>query len=581
MTNQTFFNYREKPSKKKPWLKYYTKIEELPFDTIYRNLFKNIEKNPDQTVFHYCGRKITAGELMGNILDVASALIVSGVRKGDVVTIALPAIPELTYLFYALNRIGAIANIVDPKSKHEELEHYVNKTQSKMLFMMNSEAVKLKDTLNRKIVTISLSDSYPMIRKYVNKLKSVFTAKEGPKFMKWNSFVAESYHYHKMFETSLFMHESYYRKDQPAIIVHPKEGAKVTISNDEINSLTEDYINAGFEFKPNQQWLNMIPPFLENGVITGIHIPLMAGIEVILVPEVDSNQFDQLLIKHKPNHTIGTISQYQNLLQSKTIQNQNLSFWQSPIVSGGTMKEKLEKDLNQFLKSHQCNAKIKKRYEISNTTSIVTTPSDKCNEIGSVGIPLASCTIGIFDPKTGEEQDYSEIGEICIQAKNLENTQQNAIKKHQDGTTWIHSKDLGYINEDGLLFIEQAVETGIECHNGFLAEPKKIENTILRHVAIKSCMVIGIDDLIHGIGYLPKAYITLKYREPNIEGELKMLCRKLLPEYEQPIEFEIRDQLPLTKEGKHDYRTLQKEALQQQKNSLLAVVKQIGYQKKL
>lgn len=581
---EKFFNYSEKATIKKPWLQYYTTSEQTVNKTVYRNLSQSIDKQPDKVILNYLGRKITSMDVSYHITEVAAALAVTGIKKRDVVTIAMPTTPEVIYLFYALNRIGAIANFVDPKSSIKELEQAVTESKSKLLFIIDEESKKIKHEANivEEIITVSLSESLPVHQKIKREVKKIFQPnKDHLNFTNWKSFVARNHQYHKIFETPL-LHEIYYRKDQPVLIAHTKsetlEPERIILTNDDINQLMDGYMRSEFDFNKNQTWMNTIPPFMELEFINGIHLPLIAGMELILIPKLDPNQFSSLVIKYKPNHIVAMPSHYQSLLQNDNMENQNLYFLKSPIVNGNTMSPKLETELNQFLQAHCCSSKMKKRYQISGAAEVVTTPSNKCNELGSVGIPLPHTTIGIFEPGTDKELDYGEIGELCIKTqKPIEKTRQI---QHQDGTIWIHSDKLGYINENGLLFVENKPEETIVCQDGFYAQPKRIEKLLKGHQAIKDCMVIGIDDLLHTSGKLPKAYFTLNYPEPNIEGELELLCRMRLSEYNQPVEFEVCDHLPMTETGEHDYRTLEKEALKQQKNSLLAAVKQIQYIKK-
>ncbi len=583
MKQRNFFNYHEKASTKKPWLQYYLTKKEESMDTIYRKLSENFDAKSDSVVLHYSDREITAGEFFNNILAVASALIVSGIRKGDIITLAMPETPELLYLFYALNRIGAIANIVDPRTSIGEIEHVVN--ESKLLFTTEDAALKWKDAIKettiKEIITISPFDSAPFRKRLKYQIESNLRKnKKNSDFTKWRSFVARNYQYHKMFETTLFVHESYYEKDQTAMMIHSEKGEQktITLSNDDINRMTHDYLRAGFRFPSEKKCLNLIHPFLGMEMIAGIHVPLIAGTEIILKPDCNPNQLDQLLIKYKPNHIIGMPSHYQSLLQSKKMEGQNLSFVKS-VIMVGEINEQLEKQINLFFKLHRCASTIKKRYEFPEALTTIVTPPHQYNSHGSIGIPLPHNTIGIFEPNTEKELDYDEIGEICMQISKPE-PKHDTIKQHQDGTIWLHSKDLGYISKDGFVFIKKSEEKKIVCSDGSNVFSKRIEQAILKHQVIASCMVVGVDDLIYGSGKIPKAYITLKNDYPNIEGELEMLCKRLLPEYYQPVEFEVRETLPMTETGEPDYRTVEIEALKQQKNSLLAVVKQIGYTKK-
>lgn len=589
----------KKASVEKPWLKYYTEEAingELPVATIYGYLYENNKDYLDRVALNYFDKKITYGELFEKIDETAAALVASGVKENDIVTIAMPSTPEAVYLFYALSKIGAISNMVDPRSSKEELEHYAEEVHSKLLFTIDVAAIKFKDvkekTSVREVVTISPADSMPFglslgyaAKVFFESTKDQRNTNKNLNFTKWKAFFERG-------NKINLVEEAPYEKDKAVVIVHtggttgvPKG---VMLSNDNINIATYDCMYAGFDFQREDKWLNIMPPFIAYGVGNGLHLPLIKGMEVILIPQFNPEEFDKLLCKYKPNHMTGVPSHYQSLLHSKKMETENLSYWKSAIVGGDAMKISLEKDVNKFLSSHGCPFTIKKGYGMSEVmAAVVACPSNKCNAIGSVGIPFPHSIIGIFEPETDKELKYGELGEIRIQTPNrmlgyFNNPDEEAkiVKKHADGTIWIHSGDLGYMTEDGLLFIEGRIKNMIIRHDGFKVYPKRIEDTIMKHSAVEACMVVGIDDLAYAQGKVPKAYVTLKKDIVcfNIEAELEMLCKKLLPEYSQPVEFEVRDSFPTTNIGKFDYHALEKEALAKQKVSLTKDTKVYQYQ---
>lgn len=589
----------KKASVEKPWLQYHTQEaiqNSLPESTIYQYLWENNKRHLDRVALNYFDKKITYRELFSNINKVSRALLESGVKKDDIVTIAMPTVPETIYLFYALSKIGAIANMVDPRSSQEELEHYADEVHSTLLFTIDQAAIKFKDvkekTSVREVVQISPADSMPFGLSLGYAAKTFFeTTSEQRKaskelhFTKWKEFMDRD-------TKSYIVEEPKYEKDKPVVIVHtggttgvPKG---VMLSNDNVNVAAFDCIQSGFDFKREDKWLNIMPPFIAYGIGNGLHMPLLVGMEVILVPQFNPQEFDKLMIKYRPNHMVGVPSHYRDLLQSKRMENKNLSYWKSAIVGGDAMKIDLEKEVNEFLHSHNCSQKIKKGYGMSEVMAGVSAcSSDKFNDIGSVGIPFPNSIVAIFDPDTFEELDYGEIGEVCIQTPNMmlgyyKNPEEEAkiMKKHSDGTTWIHSGDLGHMTSDGKIFIEGRMKNMIIRHDGFKVYPKRIEDTILKHHAVEACMVIGIDDDNYVQGKLPKAFVTLKKEASNfnIEGELEILCKKLLPEYSQPIAFEVLNQLPLTKVGKLDYHALE---IKEQEKKKVSTIGNKVYQYKI
>ncbi len=572
-----------KPSVDKPWLKYYDKNaikDDLPENTIYGYLVENNKDYPNRVALNYFDRKIKYKELIDNIDKTAKALLNFGVKKGDVVTISTPTLPETIYLFYAISKIGAIANMVDPRTSVEGIEDYVNEAESKLLFIVDVAAEKAKNikekTSVEKVIAISPADSLPFGLNYGYRAKEFIESikEKRDNFFKKN----ECYTWNEFFkEGNIYVdNEEYieYKKDIPVAIVHtggttgrPKG---VLLSNDNLNAAAYQCKVAGFDFKREHNWLNIMPPFIAYGIGNGLHLPLICGMEVILIPQFDPKTFEDLLIKYNPNHMTGVPSHYGYIINSKKLDNKDLSYIIAPTVGGDKMDEELEKQTNEFLKNHNCKYKVTKGYGMTEVNAAVAAcTSNENNEIGSVGIPFSKTIISIFDPETREELGYNQVGEVCITGpntmlgyfKNQEETDKIIIE-HNDGKKWVHSGDLGYMTEDGKLYIKDRIKRMIIRHDGFKVFPSEIEKIISTHPSVKDCSVVGVPDLEHAQGKVPKAYVVLKskfYDENKVKDEIFYLCSQKLAEYSQPDDLEYKTSLPLTSIGKVDYHSLEKE----------------------
>ena len=569
------------PSIDKPWLMHYSKdiIEsELPEKTIYRYILDKNKKYMYRTALNYFGNKITYDQMFKNIDKVANALIGMGIKKGDIITISMPTTPETIYLFYAISKIGAIANMVDPRKSVEEIAEYVNMVNSNHLFLISNiseKAEKLSDKIDAKnIVLIDATESlppyinYPL--KFKNELKNLFKGKKLSNLYKnWNQFLG----FGKNINYSV---ECQYEKDLPIVIVYTGgttgTSKGVILTNDNINAASFQCENCGFDFQRQHKWLNIMPPFIAYGVGNGLHLPLACGMEVYLIPKFDPKKFDKLLDKYHPNHMTGVPTHYDGIVNSKVLKNKKLNFIFSAIVGGDKLDISSEEKINEYFDSHDCNYKIAKGYGLSEVSAAVcATSKNDINEIGSVGIPFSHTTISIFDFETKQELKYGEIGEVCITGPNTmlkyfnnEEETNNILIKHDDGKVWVHSGDIGYMNEIGNLFILGRKKEMIIRHDGFKIYPILIENCILKHKLVQSCKVIGIRDEGYSQGELPKAYIVLNKVLNNVDEtqillEIKALCNKYLAEYLIPVEFEFKDSLPKTSIGKIDFLALKKE----------------------
>lgn len=613
-----------KPSIDKPWLKYYDEEvlnKKLPEKTIYEYITENNKKYPNRIALNYFGKKITYGQLLKDIDQTARAFRAYGIREGDIVTICMPTIPETIYVYYALSKIGAIANMVDPRTSKEGIENYINEAKSKMLIMIDVAADKARDakkkTTIEKIITVSPTDSLPlgiMLKKASKDINSIYEDKKEAakskheKEPKKKDIILDYFNDIKKNESSFSKsgecipwskffksgkkenYEPYpnYEKDKPLLIVHtggttgPSKG--VVLSNFSVNAASFQCKNAGYDFKREHSWLNIMPPFIAYGIGNGLHLPLSCGMEVILIPQFDPNKFDELLLENKPNHMVGVPSHYGNIIHSKKLKNEDLSYVIAPTVGGDKMDENLEKETNEFLREHNCEYKVVKGYGMTEVNAAVAAcTSNETNKIGSVGIPFPNTTISIFDPKTGEELGYNEKGEVCITGPNTmlgyfnnDEETNKILRKHEDGNVWVHSGDIGYMDADGNLYIVDRLKRMIIRPDGFKIFPSLIEDVVVKHPSVQSCKAVGLRDFSFSQGKLPKVHVVLNETDRNpeaIENEILMLCEEQLPEYYWPCEIEFNESLPLTPIGKIDYLKLEKEDYEKQLAATKKLVK--------
>lgn len=558
------------PSIDKPWLKYYSEIaKKVPLfeGTTFDYLWESNKDYLDNIALSYFGRKIRFRELFANIEATTAAFAALGVKHGDVVVVSSVTTPETIYAFYALNRLGAISNMVDPRTSIEGIHNYIEEVDSKIVMTIDVAYPKIKDAVCgtgvEKIIVVSPADSLPVIK------KKIYLLKNKPEVLsslvlRWDDFISQG------FGTSI--NTVTYLKDQCCVIIHtggttgtPKG---VMLSNDNINALVQQSILTGIDMQRHHSWMDIMPPFIAYGIGMGIHLPLVIGMELILIPSFDPKKFDQLLIKYKPIHMVFVPSYWGTIINSKRLKKADLSFIIAPTVGGDTMDPALEMAANHFLKEHGCSYVVTKGYGMTEVSAGVTGTLDVLNEPGSVGLPFVKTVISIFDPETGEELQYNQMGEICISGPNVmlgyyknDAATKETVRQHQDGRMWVHSGDLGYMNENGSLFVVDRIKKMIIRYDGFKVFPSQVERIIAGHRAVQGCCVVGSADKEHSQGKLPIAFVVL---DPNVAdksreiiSELKDLCNNELPEYAQPVEYVFLPELPVTPIGKIDYRALE------------------------
>lgn len=571
-----------KASIDKPWEKYYTSVVnngQIPKLSVYDYIYQNNHKYPLRTAINYFGRKISYGELFANIEQTAKAFKHMNIEKGDIVTLCMPTTPETIYIFYALSKIGAISNMIDPRTNKEGIKNYLNEAESTILITLDLFNQKvnslIKETKVKDIVNISASDSLPMGLNIA--FNTISTAKKilgkdtkvtkNDQNMNWQEFLEEAKYYSGTLE-------DVYEENMAVSIVHtggttgfPKG---VLLSNDNFNAIAYQYKNSGMHLLPGHKFLDIMPPFIAYGLGCGIHMPLVVGMTTVLIPSFNPKDFAKYISKYEPNHLAGVPSHWENLLENKLLTKKDLSFLISPAVGGDAMDISLEKAASKFLKERNAPNDIIKGYGITEECSLASACINDINEVGSVGIPLPHNTIAIFEPDTENELSYKEHGEICIAGptvmigyyNNQEETDK-IIKKHSDGISWIHTQDIGYMTEDGFLYVDGRIKRIIIRHDGFKVFPFIIENVIKQHPAVKNCMVVSTPDVNHTQGFLPKAQVILNEEyilmQEIIKEEIIKFCNEKLPEYAIPSEYNFRQDFPITPIGKVDFKAMEEE----------------------
>lgn len=562
----------------RPWEKYYSDYVrnfEFPTTTMYQCIYDCNSNHLDRVAMEYYGRSFSYGELFKSIEETAKALVALGVNKSDVITIAMPTTPEAVYLIYAISKIGAIANMIDPRTSKEGIYDYTNEAGSKLFIAIDLCYPKIKDirekTCVEMIILISAGDSLTGIKKiaycasgYIkNLIGKGIKVKESAALLRWWSFIS--------FKDSVSNVDENTDGTLPAVILHtggttgtPKG---VVLSSVCFNTIAYQYKLSGMHVFSGQRFLDIMPPFIAYGVGAGLHLPFVVGMTTILIPKFEPDSFAQMIRNLKPNHMAGVPSHWGNVLDSHLLKNVNLSYLITPAVGGDGMDIKLERTTNTFLEKHNAPNHVIKGYGMTEQCSLAAACINEINAEGSVGIPLPQNIIAIFDPETGEELTYNQKGEVCLFGPttmigyyNNESATNNVLRMHDDGHKWIHTGDLGYMTEDGFLYIDGRIKRMIIRYDGFKVFPSQIEKAVLTDERVKACCAVGVQDKEHSQGKVPFVFIVVndKTADNDVLSSIEEKCRDELPEYAQPAQIVRIDEFPLTSIGKVDFKSLER-----------------------
>ena len=575
------------PSIDKPWLKYYAKDKRnfiLPNLSVYDFMLQNNKDNLDATALDYFGKEYSYRELIDKIDCCADAFLALGIKQGDAVSFCNPTTPEIYYAFYALNKIGAVANMIDPRTNSLRIEEFILKTHSTVVFYIDIAYPKIKDILShkeiKKAISISAADSLPLFLRMGYQVKNwIPTGKKAPsdeKYMSWKQFFTLG-----LANKETYMVESDHPLKLPAGIVYTSGTTGVpkgaVLSNKNLLAMVYQNLCAEMGWAKNDRFLGIMPPFIAYGLVCGFALPLCLGMRVTIIPKFEVEKFDTYILKYRPHHIMGVPSHIERLMFSDKLRKTDLSFLKTVIVGGDKMNPEDEVTVNDFLKAHNSNCRVIKGYGLTEMSSNAVFPRcNECNKIGSVGTPLVGNNIKVINLETGQELGYNEIGEICLTGPTLidgylnNEEESKKVFKMEEGVRWLHTGDTGYIDEDGVVFFCDRLKQMIVRYDGFKIYPAKIENVIRSIPDIKDCCVVGIQDREHPQGELPLAYIEVQNTSSIVPNDLRDVvmdaCQRGLPEYSQPVDIRICCNFPITNVGKIDFRALQKMATEGNNN---------------
>lgn len=577
MTNYDYLNKNEKrsgyPTIDKPWYVNYNKNElekEIQKRTVFQEVYDNNIKFQKDLALEFFGSKINYSTFFKNIEMTAKAFKEYGIKKGDFVTICAAGIPETVYSFYALSKIGAVANMIAPHFEKKDLIARISDCESDTLIIMDEFYPELKEAIKgsriKNIIILPTLNS-SMLR-FITKTYKIDSFSNE---LYWNQFIKDG---RKQKETETISYE----KDLPLTMVYSSgtTGASkgILLSNDSFQNSIQSYPASGVDISRGQKFYQIIPPWYSTGLSTSIHLPLSYGTSVFMDPRFERDIFVKNIIKAKPNYCVAPTSMYEGFLDEKLVGNKNLSFFNYPFEGGEPLSNEVASKIEKVFKEHGSNAQLRVAYGQCECGAAITTQTQKAeNTRGSVGIPLPGVTIGIFDEQFNELK-YYERGQIlantpCSMLGYYKNEEATKEYFHIDknGIKWNCTGDIGYIDEKGNLFVQGRASDYSIIDNEKIYN-FDIENILMELDEIKMCDVLEFDN--NGTKELAAHIIFTDKVQKEIEENPEYLEEKLFEIkqyiYERtnnekmvPHRFKIRKSFPYAKSGKRDVSKIKEE----------------------
>lgn len=554
----------------KPWLKYYEEKaleSDIPKMSIFQYMSLTTKNYNEYGALEFMGKTITYREFKENILKVVRTLKEIGVKKGDIISVCLPNIPEVGYIFYAINYIGAIANMMDPRTNESTLIKQVSEAKSELIIILDTVVEKFVNSSAKKIVSVPAINSLPKFIQKIAKLKdkSLKPSKiADERIISYENFI-------KIGKNNAEILEPVYEENVPAVIAYtggttgvPKG---VIVTNEAFNSMIVENCAVDYNISKGDSALNMAPPWTYYGLSNCFNSYLCMGVRSILIPAFGPNDLGKIILKYKPNHIITVPSALIAVCKEKKLKLQKMNYVKTIIVGADKLDRNFENNFNEFLKTCDSTATISKGYGMTEVCAAASYTINEVNDNDSVGIPFLFEKIGIFNPENPDEEcQIGKQGEIAIAGpKNMlgyfgvnEKNTRDVLKMHSDGCIWAHTGDIGHMDSNGKIYIDGRLKR-MFVRNGFKIFPGEIESQILKNSSIQQAAVISIED--ESNGYIAKAFIVISENccknSEEIILQLYEQLRNSLYDYEVPDYIEIIDALPLTLMNKIDYKKLE------------------------
>ena len=555
-----------------PWLESYGGVApnlDYSENTMSEAVLETAAKEKDFPALTFMGKDTSYTRLAAELDRVARAFYALGVRPGTRVLVCLPNVPQAVFCLYGLNRIGAVPTMVHPLSAVSELAFYMKEADCHIAVTLDQFYGKFLEVKKQrpidKLLVCRVSDelAFPL-----NIAQRLMTERKFPKVTGENDLVWKDFIKLADTVTEDYVAKKDFRTEAVVLFSGGTTGTTkgIMLSDLNFNALAHQTANMAHAEVHHAKMLAAMPVFHGFGLGVCIHTLMYIGGTSILVPRFNVKSYANLIRKTKPNYIAGVPTLFEAITRNRYLDGADLSCLRGVFSGGDSLTIELKKKFDQFLADHNASVRVREGY---GTTECVTacclTPYNKEKE-GSIGIPFPDTYFQICKPGTCEELPYGEEGEICLTGPSMmlgyighEEENMETMRAHADGHVWLHTGDLGIMDDEGFIYFRQRMKRMIVT-SGYNVYPSQLENIIEGHPAVQRSCVIGVKDPLKM--QRVKAFIVLKDGfEPDeaMREDLMKHCKAHIAKYALPSEIEFRDSLPTTLVGKVAYTVLEKE----------------------
>lgn len=533
---------------------------------LYDAVYEASCKWPHNVALEYYDTQVTYREMIKKINRVAAALKAIGAEKGENITVCMPNTPEMIYMLYAINEIGAVANMIHPLSSEKEIEDYLNQAHSKIMLCIDLAYPRveniIKNTEVEQLIVVSPSRSMDLVVRAIYKLTKGRKnhIKTSQKVTTWDRFLAKA---------NRFVGNPHARvnSDDPAMIMYsggttgkPK-GIILSNLNFNAQALGAKYLVPEL-IKSDHSFLTFLPNFHAFGFGVCMHLPLYFGCRIVLIPQFNAKKLRKYIRRYRINILVGVPTVFDYLAKLKLGPKELRGI--KGVVSGGDVISMSSKErINDFLKAHGSKAVMENGYGLTEASGgFIFSPRSVAKDPDAIGYPIPDNEVLIVDLKTGKEAKTGEDGEIVVRGLSVMKGYLGKPKETAEafikvgGKKYLRTGDIGYVDEEGVFHFRSRLKRMI-VSNGYNIYPANIEDITLKCKSVASCAVVGQEDKLRGEKVVVFVVAKPDTSERAIRRELGTIYKKYLARYEAPREVRFIDELPKTKLAKVDFRKLE------------------------
>lgn len=523
----------------------------------------------DRPAIDFLGKKYNWAQI-GRLADAAAAgLQKIGVTKGVKVGLCLPNTPYFVIMYYAILKAGGTVVNFNPLYTEREIENQAK--DAGVTIMVSLDLVLIQDKIGKlaakgvfkRVVMCSMAAALPAVKSIL------FRLAKGKELAK----IPDQAPYIRFEPLTSIAAKPAPVSIEPLTDIATLQFTGGTTGIPKAAMLTHANITANV-----QQILASGPPLIEGqerimGILPFFHVFAMTtvmnlgitiGAELVLLPRLDLQLLMKTIIARRPTIMPGVPTLYtaiSNAAQGKDGKpGQNLSFIKFCISGGAPIAAEVA---DRFERISHCS--VLEGYGLSETSPVVTATPPGGVRRGSVGQPLPGTIVEIRDPEHPETiLPQGQRGEICVRGPQvmLGYYQRPAETEAVFTDGALRTGDIGYLDEDGYLFIVDRIKDLILC-GGYNVYPRVIEEAAYLHPAVQDAIAIGIPDGYRG--QAPKLFVTLRPGATATGPEIQSFLVEHLNKIEIPKQVEIRESLPKTMVGKLSKKELVAEEMAKSK----------------